>query len=772
MQVQQNHRNTLAGRDSVLVVPVHAAPGVDDSRISLKEFLTILRRRRVTILLTIFAVTGLAALLAFHLTPRYTATAEVMIKPREIRIIDLESVSGELPPDRSMVETELDVLRSKFLAQRVIEQLGLLSDAEINPFIQPEDRQPSLFAGLADWISRSWLTTVGAAKQLPAVFSTVEIEPADDAEGPNSYDYDHQIAATVSQLLEGLNVSQTGESQVISIDFTSTAPEKAARIANAVAELYVAGQRQEKLAATQQAAAWLADRVEHLRRLVLKSEGAVEEYRAANKMAGSGQESLGEQELANLALQLLTAQAQLAEEEARLQRVRDVHRRGGSYGSLAEVMSSPVIIDLREQEANLLRQEGQLSREYGPGHPMMLTLAAEKDNLAFKVDLEVANIVASLENEVAVARTREQALAKALEEAKARSAVTSQAAIQLRQLEREAEANRSFYQTFLERWKQTEEQLDLVRSDAKVVSPAEIPQAPSFPKPKFMIGIGFTSSVILGVLLAFVRERLDSVFHTGRQLHQVLGVASFGLVPSIRLGKRWPRPHLYLLQKPLSAYADAIRSVQKSVELCRTDRRSQVVLVTSTLPGEGKTTLTLCLAASVARSGRKVIVVDVDLRNPTIGREIGQPFGPGLVEFLIGEASADQVIHTADFQTNLHFIPVKSLTPGPVDLLESRQMVTLLAGLRVRYDNVFLDGPPALVTDTRAAALLADTILYAVQWNKTKAEIVSHGMEALAGSHVSVTGLVLTQVDVARHARYGYGDLPSYHKKYKKYYVD
>jgi polysaccharide biosynthesis transport protein len=771
MHAQQNHRNALVGRDAALAVPVQAAPGVDNYSITLKELLGILRRGRVIILLTVFAVTGFAALLAFQLTPRYTATADVVIAPREVRIIDLDSVSGELPPDRSMVETELDVLKSKFLAQRVIEELGLLADTEINPLIRPENGQPSLFAGLADWVSRSWLTTVGAAGQLPAVFPTAEIEQADQVEDPEPDD-ERQMAATVGRLLEDLNVRQTGDSQVVSIDFTSTDPEKAARIANGVAELYVAGQRDEKLTATRQAAGWLTDRVDHLRRLVLNSERAVEEYRAAHKMASSGGESLGQQELANLNLQLLTAQAQLAEEEARLLRVRDVHRRGGRYGSLAEVMSSPIIIDLREREADLLRQEGQLSKEYGPQHPMMSKLVAEKDNLARKVDLEVGNIVAGLENEVAVARTRVQALSKALEEAKDRSAATSQAAIALRQLEREAGANRSLYEAFLKRLKETEEQLHLVRPDAKVVSPAEIPQVPSFPKPKFMIGIGFTSSVILGVLLAFLRERLDSVFHTGRQLHQVLGVRSFGLIPAIRVNNRRPRPHLYLLEKPLSAYADAIRSVQKSLELCRTDRRSQVVLVTSTLPREGKTTLTLSLAASVARSGRKVIVVDVDLRNPSIAREINQPCGPGLVEFLSGEASADQVIHSADFQTNLHFIPVTSLTARPVDLLESRQMATLLAGLRVRYDNVFLDGPPALVTDTRAAALLADTILYAVQWNKTKAEIASHGMEALAGSHVSVTGLVLTQVDVALHARYGYGDLPSYYKTYRKYYVD
>lgn len=350
--------------------------------------------------------------------------------------------------------------------------------------------------------------------------------------------------------------------------------------------------------------------------------------------------------------------------------------------------------------------------------------------------------------------------------------MTNRAEIELRQLERESEANRSLYQSFLTRLKQLEEQLDLVRPDAKIVSLAAIPQSASFPKRKPMVVIGFTSSVVLGVLLALLRERLDTGFHTGRQLHDVLGVTSFGLVPAIRRSKPETRPHRYLLEKPLSAYADAIRSVQKSVELSGTDGRSQIVLVTSTLPGEGKTTLALSLAASAARSGRKTVVVDVDLRHPSVAREIGQPFGPGLVEFLTGEAAVDEIIHVADFQSNLHFIPVRALTSSPVDLLESREMASLLKALRSRYHYVFLDGPPALVTDARAAAFLADTVLYAVRWNKTKAEVASHGLEALAGSRISVAGLVLTQVNLAQQAKYSYGDVSSYYSEYKKYCVD
>lgn len=314
---------------------------------------------------------------------------------------------------------------------------------------------------------------------------------------------------------------------------------------------------------------------------------------------------------------------------------------------------------------------------------------------------------------------------------------------------------------------------DPARAGARVISSATVPGAPSFPRPRLMIAVGFTGSLMLGMLLAIAAEGMDSSLRSGRQVEQALGVPHLGLIP--QLAKlNGDKPHAYLLRMPRSAYAEAVRAVQVGLQFSDPDRPPQVILVTSSLPGEGKTTLTLSLAASIARSGRKTIVVDLDMRHPSIRRELGQAIsGPGLVEAVSGESALDDVIWRDGALPNLHAIPVGSATSNPTDLLASPRLSALLTELRSRYEVVILDAPPLLgLVDTRVAAGLADAVLLAVRWGETSAEAAVNGMDSLRESRPLVAGAVLTQVDVRSHTRRAYGDALQYYDKYEKYYLN
>lgn len=747
--------------------------------IDIKNLINIVRRRKRSLLWTIVLGTGLAALASELITPRYTATSEVMIQPRQARVIDVDAVVENLPPDEFTIETQIRVLTSREIAEHVVQQLDLLSDPEFNPFLDRRldsspgiaHRLPELAGGLATQIG-AWLreyrpTSEGVATEIPS-----ETDEGQSVGAPGSGVAPNPVEATVFNLLRKLEISRGGRSHVLSIDFTSTDPEKAARIANAVAESYVHTQLASKIQATTKATRWLTERVEQLRDRVLEGEHAVEEYRKANQLVDSpGGTPLNAQQLAAVNETLIAARAGRADKEARLEQLRQALQGGGRYDAIAEVIASPLIIMLREQETALLRHKAQLSREYGERHPQMLQVNAELQDLTAKIEREARNIVRVLEDEVTMAQRRERALEDSLAEAKSQSAAIGQAGIQLAELEREAAANRAIYETFLARLTETGEQKDLLEPDARLISAAFVPKSPSFPRPKLMVISGFTASVMMGVLLAFLTEHLDRSLRTGRHLEELLGVGSLGMVPAIRPRKGRQKHHQYLLEKPLSEYAEAIRSVRKSLELSNVDSPPQVIMVTSTLPGEGKTTLATSLAASCASAGFETVLVDLDLRHPSVARQLNQPVEADLIDFMTGQALLEDIIHTVPAVDRLSYIPIKQLTRSPLNLLESQRMSSLIADLRARYEYVVLDTPPTLgITDARTTALLADAVLFVVRWQQTKAEPAQRGIEILLESHARVAGAVLTQVNLRRLRKLAYGDSTDYHKSYRAYY--
>jgi succinoglycan biosynthesis transport protein ExoP len=740
--------------------------------IDLGYVITVLRRRAIVVTATVCVITGLVSLIVNQLTPQFTATSVVMIEPMEIRIIDLESVVGEVPPDEAMLESQIRVLTSTTHTERLVKELGLLSDPEFNPVLQAgPGGEESLFAAAAALLPKQWGAAVSRAEQ---IYGT---EQQLDGRGqPDQYEDDWQRRAAAEHLLGNLNVQKSGRSYALSISFTSPDPKKAAHIANMVAQRYVESLVTDKIAATTKATRWLSERADVLRQRVLASDEAIERYRASNELLDNRSGiTLDAQQLSNLQAELIATQAERMAKEAKIRQVHELGEKGGRYEALADVMSSATMIDLRRQESDLLREEAELSSEYGPRHPRMLQLNEDKQRLATRIGQEIQHILQNLENELSLVRIREGALEKALVRAKSRSVGTNQAQIQLRQLEREAEANRQLYQTFLARLMETEEQQGIVQADARVISTASVPGAASFPRTKFMIAAGFTASLALGGMLAFVLEFFDRTFRSGRELSEVLGFATVGVVPSIKGLKRGQKEYHYLIQKPLSAYADAISSLRKTIELTAGARRSPgVVLVTSSVPEEGKTALAVSLAASAARSGLRTVVVDLDFRHPSVTHMFGrQRTGVDLVSLLTGHATLEEVVYGDHAQDNLYFIPVDQLTSDPVALLESEEAAALLTHLRANYDYVVLDTPPALgLTDTRIAALLADVVLLAVRWGSTSSTLAINTLEALRQQQIEVAGLVLTQVDLRRHAKYGYKDVAGYYVKYKKYYTN
>lgn len=748
-----------------------------EPRLGLRDLVKVIRRRRSIIIGTVAVTTLASAFLAYYMTPQYTAFSAISIEPRTTRILNTQALIEQVPQNNTTIETEVKLLGSRSFAHYAIEALGLLDDPDFNPVLRarneaaiaaqaPKQGFEAFVADYAEpvaaWVSNSWLVATGLAQ------STMETG------GPDPFVQQTALEGAIDTLLEGLAVNQSGESYVIGIAYTSPDPQKAAVVANEVARLYVENRLDDKRSANSRAADWLNARANQLREALLTSESAIAAYRAEHElMIDSRGVMLDDETLAALNRELIIARAERTQRSAKLSQVRKLRGQAGGVDSIMEVIGSPVIGNLRRLEADLIRQEAQMAQEYGANHPTLIQSRAERRDIAGKIDVEIQNVLRALENELAVAASREAALVEHLDQAKRNIGQNRAAQVHLRELERESEANRLLYTTVLNRYKELNEQEDLAEAGARVISSATAPQRPSFPQPKLMIAVGFTGSLMLGMLFAIAAEGLESGLRSGRQVEQVLGVPHLGLVPMLR-GLKGEKPHQYLMKKPRSAYAEAVRAVQVGLHFSNPERPPQVVLVTSSLPGEGKTTLALSLATTAARSGHKSIVVDLDLRHPSVRRELGQAIsGPGLVEAVNGENALEDVVYCDEAVPNLHAITISRSTSNPTDLLASPKLQALLTQLRARYNYIILDAPPLLgLADTRIAARLADAVLFVVRWGKTNDEVAVNGIDSLLESRTAVAGAVLTQVDVRNHTKRAYGDAMQYYGKYEKYYLN
>ena len=727
--------------------------------VDLMSLYRTLRKRLGLILGVTFGLTALVMAVVLQQTPLYTASAQVLLDRQKMQVTDMEAVMSGDPADSATVDSEVEILRSRALAARVVARTDLMTDPEFNAAL----RETSILQWLDPrvWI-REALALVSAA---PAPMNE---EMAAQAERD----------AVVDVLLEQLTVRRQRLTYVINLSVTSENPAKAAQIANAYAETYILDQLEAKFDATRQANEWLSRRLGELRQQVQDSERAVELYRAEQGLESlAAGVTVSEQQMSELNAQLILARTALAEARAKYERARQVRSSGGSIESMADVVQSTTISQLRQKQADLARELANLSSRYGPRHPEVVNAEAQRRDIANQIGAEISRIIGSLQNTMSVAETRVASLEQSLRDLRGETGESGQAMVQLRELEREAAANRAVYESFLNRFKETSQQQDLQVPDSRVISPATAPIAPSHPRKALSLALALALSAMLGVGLAFLLEHLDNGLGTGRDVEEALGLphlVSLPLVPAERGPDGKPlKPHDYVLKKPLSAFSESLRSLRSALQLSNVDNPPKVILFTSALPSEGKTTTSSCFARAAAASGLSVVLVDCDLRHPSVHKTFGLPAPKaGLVE-LLAERLDPREVMIRDESTGLDILPVATGSANPPDVLASSQMQLLLERLRGEFDLVVLDSAPVLpVSDSRVLSRMADETVFVVRWNETPRDAAQAAIRELRLFNAEIAGVTLAAVDTAQQAKYGYGDGGYYYGKYSRYYVN
>lgn len=718
----------------------------------LASTLQFLRRRLGIILGGCLLVTGLSALLAYSFTPQYTAQAQLMIDARQVHVTDVQSVLSGLSAENAVLRSELDVLNSVPLMRRVAERHDLYNDPYFNP---PEE--PSRWAEWRDE-GRKFLASVLPTNLVPAWALELEGPPVDNL------DEEAERRWVIDRLLAKLKTDNDGRSYTIKLSFTSPDPEKSAEVVNAIVEQYLEDQLEAKLDATRSANEWLVQRLNELGAEVREAELAVREYREAHGLIESRGETVGEQQLAEINAQLVMAQVERSQAEARLRAARS-----GNPEGLRDVEGATILWHLRSEEAALRRREAENASRYGPLHPEMQKMQAERADVQAKLREETGRVVQSLSIAVQEAIAKEEALATALAGLRQDSSGTQRAEVELNELIRQAESISAIYANFLRRYRETSEQEGLQRPDARVVSSAETPSVPSFPRPALMMGAGGMLGLLLGLMIAAVLELIDRGYRLSNQLERDTGLPVLGVEPLLRSRLE---PSTYALAKPYSAFSEGVQGLRMSLQLTPEEGPHRVIMVTSSVPSEGKTSLCLTLGRMAARSGARTLLVEADLRRPRMAYRLKLRPRAFLADVLDGTHHLDEAVVEDKF-SGMHILASRHGVSSPLERVASRRMAAFIESVRHRYDLVLLDTPPIMaVADAGPLAKISDAVVFVVRWGQTPRDTVKAALRKLAVVDIAVTGIVLSQVDLRKQATYGYGDYGYHYDRYKGYYAE
>ena len=733
----------------------------DEPAYDIRRVIAAFRRRFRAFTLVGAGILALTVAIILIHPVEYTADTAVVVDQRKQEIVkdqDVVSVS-DMPDQSAAVDTEVEVIQSRAIAEKVAAAEGLFSSN------QTKDK--GLFQDVRHFAHR--LLHGAAVSETQA---------------------EHE--AIIDDLQSALDVSRNGESYLIDISFTSDDPQEAAQFANAFAQKYMEAQTAAKFGTTQKNSGWMSQRLAKLRQQVHDADAAVQAYKIAHNLLSTQGQTLAEQEVSGLDQQLALARADQAEKEANLSTAKRQLENGSTGDDVGAALSSPVIQQLRQQRAQMSAKIADMASDYGPKNPDMIAAQEELADIDRQIQTEIKRVISNLEAQAQVARGHTASVQASINQVRSTLSSNNQASVTLNELQRNSDSANALYQSFLDRYKRTSAEQGMESPDARIVSAATIPGAPSGPKMLLDLALGTVVALILATGTVILLEMLDSGLTTATDIERHLPLRALGSIPMLasvsrngqlkRVSRRRRRPLSreekkrivppdFVAEHPLSAFTESFRNLRSSLRFARSDLPARVVAITSSLPDEGKTTTALCLARVAAIGGDRVIIVDCDLRRRNVDVIFPEKPAHGLIDVLMGDVPAAQVIRR-DETSGADVLPLGHSPYTPRDIFNSAAMKTLLSGLAQYYDLVILDTPPLLaISDARAIAHAADATVLLARWRSTPRKAIESAIKMLSGTDAFLAGIVLTLVDQREQSRFGYGDPGYYFEAVQKYYA-
>jgi capsular exopolysaccharide synthesis family protein len=726
-------------------------------RWELREWLRMVMRHKFIIGGSLLTGLAVAWIIGAQAIPRYQAEAQVVLDMRSTRVVKFDAVLSSLPPGPEVLRTEMDVISSRAMAERVLDRLSPAAFEQLTRALTLKPPLSRLIEKVRKRLSDDLKKWTGA--------DPFGIGPDETAMAANEANVAPPILTKdemIDIVMSGLRVSNDGQSYTIHLGFSSADPRLAALLANEYAEVYIANQLDMKTKATEQATSWLSQRLIELRGELEQSEAAAQAYRRNAGILEDQGSTVTAQQLGEINTQLIQARNARVEAESRLATAR-AQLQSGNVDAVSDVMSSPLIQDLVAKQAEVRRALADINSRYTEAYPNKKDLETQLVTLQQQINKEARRSIKVLETQLDTAQSKEQALNGELGRLEEKFGEGSDAEVRLGQLQREADANRAVYETYLSRYKETSEQQKLQEPDSYLISSAVAPVAPSYPRRSPLLALGAIFGLFAGVTLAFCRELFDQRLRSISQVEEVTGLPVLALLPSLPRS-RFARPEEYILRRPGSLFNEALRTTKAAIALSHEHGLGKVILVTSAIPGEGKTAFCLSLARSLAADDHKVLLIDADLRRPSVARALGHAKDGRLYELLIGEIDFLEAVQI-DEKSGAHYIAARYGTHRPQDLLDSDRMRLLIAEARAAYDITIVDSPPILVgADAAIVAKIADHCLFFIRWGGTARDYVINALRRLSLYKVNVSGIVLSHVNMRRHARYAAGE--GYYQSY------